>query len=101
MDQLPSLIGASSAAGLVARAVCHPLDTAKARIQAPGAAGEFTKTLATLRNTLRHEGVAGLYRGFVAGTTVRKLCRAALVMITSPVSQLLPLSTVPPTLDQA
>ena len=69
MDQLPSLIGASSAAGLVARAVCHPLDTAKARIQAPGAAGEFTKTLATLRNTLRHEGIAGLYRGFAAGTT--------------------------------
>lgn len=69
MDELPSLIGASSAAGLVARAACHPLDTAKARIQAPGAAGEFKKTLATLRNTLRHEGIAGLYRGFVAGTT--------------------------------
>ena len=73
MDQLPSLIGASSAAGLVARAVCHPLDTAKARIQAHGIAGQFTRTVATLHVTLRLEGFAGLYRGFAAGTIFLKM----------------------------
>ncbi len=57
---------ASASAGVISRVLCHPLDTCKARLQNPGS--EFTSTWQVVRQTLRHEGVGGLYRGL--GTVV-------------------------------
>ena len=64
LEEVARTVASSSVAGFVARAVCHPLDTAKTRIQAPGK--EFRGTLSTLNLTLRQHGLAGLYRGFAA-----------------------------------
>jgi len=57
---------ASATAGVISRSLCHPLDTCKARLQNPGS--EFTSTLQVVRQTLRHEGIGGLYRGL--GTVI-------------------------------
>jgi hypothetical protein len=72
----------SAAAGIVGRIFTHPLDTAKARLQAPGEI--FTHRnqgpIDVLVQTSRNEGIRGLYRGFgaviVGGTpgTVIYLC---------------------------
>jgi len=44
--------------------MCHPLDTCKARIQAPPSFGhQATSVWQCFRNTLSTEGLAGLYRG--------------------------------------
>jgi Mitochondrial carrier protein len=71
----------SATAGVVARIVTHPLDTAKARLQNHGGPHrQYGGAFDVLRSTLRHEGVRGLYRGFgpviVGGTpgTVVYLC---------------------------
>ena len=57
----------------MARIVTHPLDTAKARLQAPLPTTPSTSTTMAykgpfhvLRSTLQLEGLAGLYRGFGA-----------------------------------
>ncbi|CAM9150188.1 unnamed protein product, partial [Phaeothamnion confervicola] len=62
----------SSAAGIVARVFCHPLDTAKAmkilphaRLQIKGGS-DFRGTMHVLRYTMAQEGIRGLYRGFGA-----------------------------------
>ena len=78
---LPSVLG-SAAAGIVARAFTHPLDTAKARLQAPVVSGQpvYKGPIDTLWRTLSAEGPQGLYRGFgaviVGGTpgTMLYLC---------------------------
>lgn len=57
---------ASATAGVISRSLCHPLDTCKARLQNPGS--EFTSTFQVVRQTLRHEGIGGLYRGL--GTVI-------------------------------
>lgn len=57
---------ASATAGVISRILCHPLDTCKARLQNPGS--EFSGTLQVVRQTLRHEGIGGLYRGL--GTVI-------------------------------
>lgn len=64
---LPSVLG-SAAAGIVARTFTHPLDTAKARLQAPTTSGKrmYKGPVDTLWRTFRSEGVRGLYRGFGA-----------------------------------
>jgi Mitochondrial carrier protein len=75
----------SAAAGIVSRLFTHPLDTAKARLQALDAATQPPSTsyrgpLDVLRRTIQSEGLVGLYRGFpaviVGGTpgTVLYLC---------------------------
>jgi len=66
-SMLPSVLG-SAAAGIVSRACTHPLDTAKARLQAPVTAGEpiYKGPMDTLWRTFRAEGPQGLYRGFGA-----------------------------------
>lgn len=81
---LPNAL-ASAAAGIVSRCCTHPLDTAKARLQAqPGCSSNgrlpYTGPLDVLVRTARTEGIRGLYRGFgavvIGGTpgTVLYLC---------------------------
>ena len=69
-DDTRVILFSSALAGLVGRLLCHPLDTCKARIQAPtfGRAGlpVFSGIASTFLKTLRTEGIAGLYRGFPA-----------------------------------
>ena len=71
MTTLSSLL-ASATAGVFARFPCHPLDTAKARLQAQqpnlGATPRYRSLVDTLRKTLQKDGLRGLYRGF--GITV-------------------------------
>jgi Mitochondrial carrier protein len=80
-----ALVNASSsaAAGIIGRIFTHPLDTVKARLQAPpqiGATTVYRGPIDALVSTARSEGVRGLYRGFgaviVGGTpgTVLYLC---------------------------
>jgi hypothetical protein len=72
----------SAAAGIIGRIFTHPLDTAKARLQAPGEifANRYQGPIDVLVQTSRNEGIRGLYRGFgaviVGGTpgTVVYLC---------------------------
>lgn len=78
---LPNTV-ASAVAGIWSRVCTHPLDTAKARLQAiPGGAPIFYRSpWDVLRRTAQTEGIRGLYRGFgaviVGGTpgTVLYLC---------------------------
>ena len=76
---------ASSVAGIVSRTVTHPLDTAKARLQAPAAPSSSALPLLrgplhALQQTFLREGIRGLYRGYgtviVGGTpgTMLYLC---------------------------
>lgn len=54
----------SASAGIVSRILTHPLDTAKARLQAPGSV--YKGPIDALWRTFGTEGVRGLYRGFGA-----------------------------------
>lgn len=70
-DSLVANVLGSGMAGIVARIFTHPLDTAKARLQAePPKRGEITPrykgTFDVLRKTVHAEGFRGLYRGFGA-----------------------------------
>ena len=56
---------ASATAGIISRCFTHPLDTAKARLQAPGNA-LFKGPIDTIVKTFQHQGVRGLYGGFGA-----------------------------------
>jgi len=88
-DSLTSNALGSAAAGIVSRIFTHPLDTAKARLQAnynqldsssTSKVPRYRGTVDVLVRTFRSEGLAGLYRGFgailVGGTpgTVAYLC---------------------------
>ncbi|KAF0722446.1 hypothetical protein Ae201684_018448 [Aphanomyces euteiches] len=53
----------SAMAGILARVVCHPLDVAKANLQATGQT-IFQNSSHVLRHTFQLEGMRGLYRGF-------------------------------------
>ncbi|KAJ1408043.1 mitochondrial carrier domain-containing protein [Ochromonadaceae sp. CCMP2298] len=53
----------SSLAGLLARSICHPIDTCKAKLQS---ADTFRGVLDVVRTTYRKEGVPGFYRGLGA-----------------------------------
>ena len=62
---------ASAAAGVMARFPCHPLDTAKARLQVQSGSGisqhtslRYGSLIDALRKTAAREGFRGLYRGF-------------------------------------
>src|SRR5262249_2238473 len=56
---------ASATAGMLARLPCHPLDTAKAKMQANIAApGAHPSLVSVLRETIRAQGFRGLYAGF-------------------------------------
>lgn len=69
----------SASAGIISRLLTHPLDTAKARLQAPRQPA-YKGTLDVLRRTSKAEGFTALYRGFgaiiVGGTpgTMTYLC---------------------------
>jgi hypothetical protein len=81
MDTLlvANLLG-SAAAGIIARTLTHPLDTAKARLQAIGTNNNYRGPIDVLWRTAKTEGLRGLYRGFgaviVGGTpgTMLYLC---------------------------
>eukprot|EP00934_Nitzschia_sp_Nitz4_P004058 Nitzschia sp. Nitz4//scaffold13_size275219//56687//57844//NITZ4_000851-RA/size275219-exonerate_protein2genome-gene-0.43-mRNA-1//-1//CDS//3329535945//4048//frame0 len=68
----------SAGAGILSRLLTHPLDTAKARLQAVGIT--YNGPVDVLRRTIATEGIRGLYRGFstviVGGTpgTIIYLC---------------------------
>jgi hypothetical protein len=78
-DTIVSNALGSAAAGIVGRCLTHPLDTAKARLQAVGEHG-YKGPFDVLKRTAQTEGIAGLYRGFgaviVGGTpgTILYLC---------------------------
>eukprot|EP00946_MAST-07B_sp_MAST-7B-sp1_P004427 g4427.t1 len=79
----PTLL-ASAVSGVIARFPCHPLDTAKARLQVRvGGAGTGAKAslLNTLQRTVANEGLKGLYRGF--GITVVGSAPATCLYLTS------------------
>ncbi|KAL8437065.1 hypothetical protein ACSSS7_001222 [Eimeria intestinalis] len=68
---LPATMSSAAGAGLLSRAVMHPLDTAKAVIQVQtkgqNAASSFfegSRTLRTLSSIWKADGLRGLYRGF-------------------------------------
>ena len=58
----------SSAAGIISRCLTHPLDTIKARLQAPSSSSSssYKGPWNVLTTTIRTEGISGLYRGFGA-----------------------------------
>ena len=56
-------ISSSALAGLMARFVCHPIDTCKAKLQS---GDTFTGLNDLVRKTLRNEGVRGFYQGIGA-----------------------------------
>jgi len=70
---------ASASAGMLSRLLTHPLDTAKARLQAP-IDTPYKGVKDVLFRTMNNEGIIGLYRGFgaivVGGTpgTMAYLC---------------------------
>ena len=84
MSQTTSMMAnafGSAAAGIVGRCVTHPLDTAKARLQAVSSGQyNYKGPFDVLYKTATAEGIAGLYRGFgtviVGGTpgTILYLC---------------------------
>lgn len=79
-DILSNALG-SATAGFVSRCLTHPLDTAKARLQAGSQKTYYyTGSLDVLKQTIKTEGLGGLYRGFsavvIGGTpgTILYLC---------------------------
>lgn len=57
----------SSCAGIISRCLTHPLDTAKARLQAPTSiTPPYQGVRDVLLRTYKYEGIASLYRGFGA-----------------------------------
>lgn len=57
----------SAVAGIISRVVTHPLDTVKARLQAPSETfTNYRGPIDALIKTYRHEGVRSLYNGFGA-----------------------------------
>eukprot|EP00980_Cylindrotheca_fusiformis_P006762 scaffold1413_cov117-Cylindrotheca_fusiformis.AAC.2 len=84
-DVLSNALG-SAAAGIVSRCLTHPLDTAKARLQAiennshTNQRPTYRGPVDVLRMTASTEGIRGLYRGFgavlIGGTpgTILYLC---------------------------
>ncbi|KAL8448683.1 hypothetical protein Emed_003592 [Eimeria media] len=74
---LPATMSSAAGAGLLSRAVMHPLDTAKAVIQvqtktqtAAASLLEGSKTLRTLSSIWKADGLRGLYRGFAITSTL-------------------------------
>ena len=57
MDVMGGIVG--GCAGIV---IGHPLDTIKLRMQA----GQFSSPTSALSQTLRNEGVRGLYKGMLS-----------------------------------
>ena len=57
----PVLSGTAS--GITKLVVGHPFDTIKVRLQTEGSNGRFRGPLHCLRETVRHEGLKGLYKG--------------------------------------
>jgi hypothetical protein len=64
---LVSNILGSATAGLIGRSVCHPIDTAKSRLQSLEYSN-YKTTYSILRDTFREEGLRGWFRGYGAVT---------------------------------
>ena len=75
----------SATAGIISRLVTHPLDTVKARLQAPppistasGSYASYRGPIDALLSTYRNEGIRSLYGGFgaviVGGESGTKTC---------------------------
>ena len=57
----------SATAGIISRIITHPLDTVKARMQAPSSSfATYRGPIDALMQTYRHEGIRSLYGGFAA-----------------------------------
>jgi hypothetical protein len=63
-DLKSNLLG-SSTAGIIARLVCHPIDTVKSRLQS-GKISFGSDIIQTFRNNYKNEGITSLYRGLSA-----------------------------------
>lgn len=81
-ELVPTMLG-SATAGMLARIPCHPIDTAKARlqVQTTQAATSYRHAGHALVAIARSEGLAGLYRGF--GITFLGSAPASLLYFTS------------------
>lgn len=64
-SELKSNLLGSSTAGIIARLICHPIDTVKSRLQS-GRLSFGSEVIQTFRNTYKNEGIASLYRGLSA-----------------------------------
>jgi hypothetical protein len=53
-------LASSSLAGVVARSICHPIDTCKAKLQS---GNTFNGLSDLISKTLRNEGIRGFYQG--------------------------------------
>jgi len=51
------------ASGMALVLVGHPFDTVKVRLQTEGAGGRFSGPISCLVQTVKHEGIRGLYKG--------------------------------------
>ena len=71
---------AGASAGVLARVLCHPVDTIKSKLQVEVAADRASWS-SVLARTLRSQGAAGLYRG--VGVAVVGSCPAACLYFTS------------------
>lgn len=56
----------SATAGIISRTITHPLDTVKARLQAPRSFATYRGPIDALLQTYRHEGFRSWYGGFGA-----------------------------------
>jgi len=56
----------------------HPFDTIKVRMQSEGTKGRFTGVTDCIRQTLRHEGVRGLYKGMATPLLMTGLINSVL-----------------------
>lgn len=65
-DSLAVTIPASLVAGLVARVVCHPIDTCKARIQASTSQNVYKNVFDVIQRSVRTDGGRSLYQGLTA-----------------------------------
>ena len=59
-ELIVDLLG-SATAGIIARTICHPIDTIKSRLQSGNV--EFQSFMSTMSKTVNNEGIRGLYRG--------------------------------------
>ena len=64
MENLLSSLLGSATAGMVARFICHPIDTIKSKLQSGKV--EYNSFFSTVNTTFRKEGFRGFFKGVSA-----------------------------------
>ncbi|KNC48465.1 carrier protein [Thecamonas trahens ATCC 50062] len=60
-----TLVASGSLAGLVQTSITHPIDTVRARLTMPASLGHYKGIVHCATETIRSEGFAALYKGFL------------------------------------